>query len=289
VKELVEPVDLCLADGGLNPAAVGWSRRPVHRCNLGRGGKRWDFWGVTDGKLFLEALVARVELGAMGHVALTDLETGARSDRPAPFARAVSLGDKAGAASSCRWLGVELALASDRLVGRARDLEFDLALSVDQDSLSTVVPRPDRFWYTSKHVGVRARGRIAGRDFDGWATLDYGRGRWPTRGTRWNWAVGAAPGIAFNLGARWTDGTGATENGLIVDGKLTKIHTPVRFGEDFSIEGDEVSLRFTPKLERRIGFPPFAGLKWRAGRFDGQVLNHRIDGLIGWAEALDLP
>ena len=46
--ELTEPVDLCTPDGAaLNPAARGWSRRPLHRANLdGRWGlnKRWDYW-----------------------------------------------------------------------------------------------------------------------------------------------------------------------------------------------------------------------------------------------------
>ena len=32
--EITEPVDLCLPDGRLNPAAVGWTRRPLHRANL---------------------------------------------------------------------------------------------------------------------------------------------------------------------------------------------------------------------------------------------------------------
>ncbi|GHG48054.1 hypothetical protein GCM10011331_09540 [Flavimobilis marinus] len=35
-RELTEPVDLCRPDGTLNPAAVGWSRRPLHRTALRR-------------------------------------------------------------------------------------------------------------------------------------------------------------------------------------------------------------------------------------------------------------
>jgi hypothetical protein len=45
-RELTEPVDLCTPDGELDPAALGWSRRPLHRANLhGRFGinKRWDY------------------------------------------------------------------------------------------------------------------------------------------------------------------------------------------------------------------------------------------------------
>ncbi len=34
LPEIVEPVDMCLADGRINPAAVGFSRHPVHVSNL---------------------------------------------------------------------------------------------------------------------------------------------------------------------------------------------------------------------------------------------------------------
>lgn len=33
-RELTDPVTLCLPNGRLNLAAVGWSRNPLHRCNL---------------------------------------------------------------------------------------------------------------------------------------------------------------------------------------------------------------------------------------------------------------
>src|SRR5215831_9088349 len=47
--EVTEPVDLCLPDGRLNPAAVGWTRRPLHRANLRGWGraKRWEYWGIV--------------------------------------------------------------------------------------------------------------------------------------------------------------------------------------------------------------------------------------------------
>src|SRR5688500_2198450 len=48
-REITGPVDLCLADGRLNPGAVGWSRKPLHRANLRGWGrtKRWEYWCVT--------------------------------------------------------------------------------------------------------------------------------------------------------------------------------------------------------------------------------------------------
>ena len=48
-RELTEVVDLCLPDGTLNPAAVGWSRKPLHRANLRGWGrnKRFEYWCIT--------------------------------------------------------------------------------------------------------------------------------------------------------------------------------------------------------------------------------------------------
>ncbi len=48
-REITQPVDLCLPNGRLNPDAVGWTRRPLHRANLKGWGrnKRFEYWCVT--------------------------------------------------------------------------------------------------------------------------------------------------------------------------------------------------------------------------------------------------
>src|SRR3546814_4771508 len=62
-NELTEPVDLCTPDGlGMNPAALGWSRHPLHRANLqGHFGinKRWNYWAVLAGDLLVSSVYAR--------------------------------------------------------------------------------------------------------------------------------------------------------------------------------------------------------------------------------------
>ncbi len=80
----------------------------------------------------------------------------------------------------------------------------------------------------------------------------------------WNW--GAASGaegahtVGLNLGGRWTDGTGMTENAICVDGRITKL------GEDLSFQyaardlvspwrittvgSERINLRFVPVYER---------------------------------------
>ena len=59
-KELFEPVMLCSPDGSLNRESVGWSRQPLHTCNLsGRWPrkKKWNYWAITtEGYVFSIAL-----------------------------------------------------------------------------------------------------------------------------------------------------------------------------------------------------------------------------------------
>lgn len=80
-RELVDPVDLCTPDGlQLNRAALGWSRRPLHRANLvSRFGenKRWDYWAVLAGDLIISSTVADLDHLGLADVYWVDLVTGA--------------------------------------------------------------------------------------------------------------------------------------------------------------------------------------------------------------------
>lgn len=101
--------------------------------------------------------------------------------------------------------------------------------------------------YTSKHQARPAQGelvvgdvrRAIGREAgEAWGVLDVGRGRWPSEIT-WNWGGGAgrsgAHVVGLQFGAKWTEGSGYTENGLLVDGRLTKLGNEL----DWSYDGDE--------------------------------------------------
>ena len=123
--------------------------------------------------------------------------------------------------------------ASWREGGQPAHLELRVDGPPEHESLNVVIPWSDRlFQYTSKHQARPARGRlVVGGDErvieGGWGVLDVGRGRWPYR-TNWNWGGGAGRSesgavVGLQLGAKWTEGTGFTENGVIVDGRLTKI------------------------------------------------------------------
>jgi hypothetical protein len=94
------------------------------------------------------------------------------------------------------------------------------------------------------------------REEDSFAVLDHGRGRWPYRMV-WNWAAGSAPGRAIQLGGKWTDGTGMTENALFVDGRLHKIGEELAWHYDradwlrpWRITGERVAAEFTPFHEK---------------------------------------
>ncbi|MCA9677196.1 MAG: DUF2804 family protein, partial [Myxococcales bacterium] len=49
-REITAAVALCRPDGTAAPEAIGWSRRPVHRCVVDRPWgrrKRWHYWAVV--------------------------------------------------------------------------------------------------------------------------------------------------------------------------------------------------------------------------------------------------
>jgi hypothetical protein len=89
------------------------------------------------------------------------------------------------------------------------------------------------FQFTSKQNTLPVEGvlRIGNKKYEMnpqecHAVLDFGRGIWPYK-TYWNWGVvtGVVDGISVgvNMGAKWTTGTLANENGICYNGKLYKI------------------------------------------------------------------
>jgi hypothetical protein len=268
-RELTAPVDLVLADGRtLDPAARGWSRRPLHRANL-RGGwgrtKRWDYWAILAGDLVLSAVYADVDYLGLADVWWADLATGHSGGRGVivPGARGIELPAVPGSAplhyESRRF---QLEIADDphgatqlRARWRERDgtpaaLDAVVELPESHESLNVVIPWSERrFQFTSKHQARPASGELVlgerrwpfGRARGGdeaWGVLDVGRGRWPYR-IRWNWGGGAGragahgPVIGLQLGGRWTEGTGFTENGVLVDGRLTKLGAELLWDYDW--------------------------------------------------------
>jgi hypothetical protein len=290
--EITEPVDLCGPDGStLSPAARGWSRVPLHHANLrGRWGrtKRWDYWAVLTPTHALSITYADVDYLGLTDVWWVDLRTGRTGgrNRSVPGARGIDLPERPGteplrsrAASQTIDLvdderGTHLQASWTERDGTPASLDVVVDLPPGHESLNVVIPWSDTtFQYTSKHQARPARGVLrvgeervvvggAGDDA-AWGVLDVGRGRWPYR-TRWNWGGGtglATTGqtVGLQFGGKWTEGTGFTENGLIVDGRLHKLGHELVWDYDWDHPlrpwrlrdpGGRVELKLVPRFDK---------------------------------------
>ncbi|GGT66011.1 DUF2804 domain-containing protein [Actinomadura citrea] len=316
-REITEPVDLCTPDGRLDPRAVGWTRRPLHRANLRGWGraKRWEYWGIVTPRHVIGLVASSLDYAAVHGVYVLDRDTGEETSRDGvvPFARGAVFPDRSGSGeASVRGAGVAVGVRQGPSGSRVRalvpglvDLDVRVPLPDGHESLGVVVPwSARRFQYTVKDVGrpVHGRLRLPSGDHEigdgAFAVLDHGRGKWPYRMT-WNWAAASGPGLALQLGGKWTDGTGMTENALFAGGRLHKIGEELDWSYDrgdwlrpWTIRGPRVEAEFRPFHEKvartELGvvgtethqcFGHFSG---RAQADDGTWLD--FDGLTGWAE-----
>ncbi|MCU0269453.1 MAG: DUF2804 domain-containing protein, partial [Acidimicrobiales bacterium] len=288
----------------------------------------WDYWCVLGGGHALSVTYSDVSYVGIVSAFVLDLATGDTAQREVivPLARGIALPERVGGAD-LSWAGrglrldlsevgdgtrIQVAFTSDD--GEEVEADVLVSLPAGHETMSVVVPWSDaRFQYTSKHTARPAAGRLRwgartielGEHDDAWGVLDAGRGRWPHR-TVWNW--GAASGrtdervVGLQLGGRWTDGTGSTENALCLDGRLHKLSEPLVWEYSradwlrpwviTSPLSDRVELRFEPLRERRSRLElGVAGTEVHQcfGRYHGRVIGDdgdpvRVDGLLGWAE-----
>lgn len=336
--EITDPVRLCDPAGRLSAAAVGWSRKPLHTANLRGWGrnKRWDYWAILAGDLVVSATYADVDYLGIADVWWADLVTGEAGGRnvPVPLALGMALPDRPGT-EPLRFRGRRLRMEitdeprgdTHLLVewlerdGTPARLRASVGLPAGHESLNVVIPfdaaaqGDRRFQYTSKHqarpavgtlqVGGRRRA-FGGSDAEAWGVLDVGRGRWPYR-TDWNWGGGAgvaADGrtvVGLQLGGRWTVGTGLTENGVIVDGRLTKVGAELDWSYDWddplspwrvTAPDDSLRLVLAPRHDKHsrtelgvMGMEVHQVFGTWSGRVraeDGALLE--LEGLQGFAE-----
>ncbi len=129
--------------------------------------------------------------------------------------------------------------------------------------------RKKKWDYWSIHAGdLIITGVVANLDFFGadanaWGVIDIGRGRWAYR-TVWNWGGGAGRSndgsvIGLQVGGKWTEGTGYTENGIFVDGRLSKIGRELEWSHDWDYPmkpwrvrdaGGHINVVLTPRREK---------------------------------------
>ncbi|MCL4266066.1 MAG: DUF2804 family protein [Anaerolineae bacterium] len=327
-RELTAPVDLCLPNGRLNPAAVGWSRHPFHRCNL-RGRwprkKRWNYWAITTESHLFSATISHLDYAGLVFVYYADFNTGRLTEatKLLPLGQDCHLADVVAADAvygskglrvAMRQQAVGVALRVEMADFEGRPLTAQLAITIppQHETLNVVVPWNDRtFQFTSKQNCLPASGTvtIGGQEtlFQGeqsFACLDFGRGIWP-RHCRWNW--GSASGrqngrlLGLNLGGQWSDGTGSTENGVCVDGRLHKLSTDLIWQYDrtafmrpwrISDPTGRLELTFTPFLERVAASNVWlvrSEVHQMFGHYHGLITTDEgevvaVHRLVGWAE-----
>src|SRR5512139_1053681 len=257
-RELTSPVDLCDARGRLNPAAVGFSRRPLVRANLSGHWprkKRWNFWNWISPDFVFSVTLADIDLVSFCSFSLTDFATGGHHGG-ASYGRSgrFALPEQVEASVAFRGGGLDYENRADgadlavRFSGRAGDgaevvADFAVRRPPGHESLNVVAPWTEtRFQCNSKHAALPCEGevRAGGRRYaldprTCFAVQDWGRGLWPYRSC-WNWGVATGYAgdvlLGVNVGAKWTTGTGSNENGILWNGRLHKVMEDLRWEYD---------------------------------------------------------
>lgn len=330
-KEITAPVNLCKPDGSLNEDSIGWARKPYVHCNV-KGSflrkKKWNYWCVTSSDVLFSATISHIDYAAVLFVYVLDMHTKKFHEQTVlvPLGTGVVMPDEVHASLQyegknlkIQFLeleqGTRIVVNSPNFSGQGKSLQADITLyrPENYESLNVVVPwSHKRFQFTSKQPALPAEGKVVWedqeyvlRDQDAFGCLDFGRGIWKYQST-WNWASGSGicngKVIGLNFGGQWTDGTGQNENGVVVDGKLYKIHDDIVWEYDKSdfmkpwklttANGDQVSLTFTPFFERVAATKAViieSEVHQMIGRFQGTIHFEdlgmiEIDSLIGWAE-----
>jgi hypothetical protein len=197
-------------------------------------------------------------------------------------------------------------------------LEADVVVTrpAGHETLNVVIPWTDvHFQFTSKQNTLPATGSVVVGDVRhdfaaaSFGCLDYGRGVWPEH-TIWNW--GSASGIqdgrlvGLNLGGQWTDGTGMTENGICIDGRLTKISEDLVFDYDradlmkpWRVRGaatDRIDLAFQAEFKRATFTGSkegnYSDAKQVFGTYTGRIMPDNaepieLSDMFGWIEEHD--
>lgn len=327
-REITSEVLLCDEQGNLNPDAVGWSRKPLHTCNV-RGHyprkKKWDYWCITGERFLFSATIAHIDYLSLGAIYFLEYDTSRFAEQACVkfFSRYPLMLDRVDE-SVCffqrrlrlefhrREDGVDMEVQSKRFGGKPFHASLQIRRPAEQECLNVVIPwNRRRFQFTSKQECLPASGTLTwGEEVltfspgSAFACLDFGRGVWPYR-TAWNWASfsghSGSDVVGLNAGAKWTDGTGMNENGILLNGRMHKISEDIEFEYDAKAfmrpwklktkESDAVNLEFTPFYEKAGALNLLlisADTHQLFGHFTGTLrVDDKtivIDRQLGWAE-----
>jgi len=335
--ELTQPSLLLKPDGTL--AHVGWSRQPVLDCNLEAAHfysvrflqrlriKHWDYYAVTSPTHFFSATLADLGYAGQAFTYLIDFTTGKYHEATLtlPFARGIALprnsttGDSTFDNGKVSLIfrhtpdGRHLSIGWPNFAGKNLIADLTLRLAPDHESMAIVIPMNNarRFYYNRKINCLPAEGHVTWGnqrfDFkptDTLGNLDWGRGIWDYR-SFWVWASASgflADGriVGLNLGFGFGDTTHATENALILNGRIHKFgqidfqYSAQNFKQPWKMSSADgrLDLEFTPFIERVAKTNLLiitSEVHQMFGRYHGVVITDdgetlHLDGLIGWAE-----
>jgi len=330
-KEIKELVQLCDQRGQLNEGSVGWSRAPIIDCNVTGSPlrkKKWNYWCVTSPDVLFSATISHIDYAAVLFVYVLDIKSKRFKEKTvlSPFGIGCDMPNEVNA--SLRYVSKEMSLLftedgdgttievtvpSFNGAGKPLTAKLKVRRPEGYESLNVVIPwSKQRFQFTSKAPALPVSGTVNWNgvsysliEGEAYGTLDFGRGKWPYQST-WNW--GAASGVSegrtigLNFGGQWTDGTGQTENGVLVDGKLVKINEDMLWTYDktnymnpwciSTAKSDDVELTFVPIFER-VAATKAVIIRSEVHQLVGSYYGHitaqsgeriRIDNLLGWAE-----
>ena len=336
-KEITQPGKLIKPDGSLSTA--GWSRQPLLDCNLEDVHfytfkpfqhfriKRWDYYAVFTPQMFFSATIA--DLGYAGNVFVyvVDFETGAYHEEGLviPLGSGVILprnsteGDAHFANKQAQLEFVrseqerKLSVSWPKFQkGKGIEAEISLFCPPEHDSMTIVIPIGEkRFYYNRKINCLPASGQIRyGNALINLSpdtclgSLDWGRGVWEYS-SFWNWASSSAHlpdgrSIGLNLGMGFGDTSAASENAIILNGRIHKLdqvsfkYDPEDYMKPWLFEDNQgrLSLEFVPFTERvattNLGIIQ-SEVHQMFGRYSGSLVlddgaQLEVSDLIGFAE-----
>lgn len=331
-----------LLDKKGNLTEPGWSKKllPVYNRSAIKAPaariKEWDYYLVTNGHFAVALTIADNGYMGLDSISFLNFDIGEQTTK-SPI-RAMPMGktglpgtSKEGvSAISGKGYGMTFLHVDGKELGPARQLLFRMDDFADgqpiqgsimlfdepEDSMVICTPfdKPGHFYFNQKINCMRASGTVTVGNHtyqfdpaDSFGVLDWGRGVW-TYSNTWYWssASGLVDGVpfGFNLGYGFGNGSAATENVLIYNGKVHKLShvkfkIPGKPGREdfmspwtFTSDNGRLELQFVPIMNRASNtdlkllksdqnqvFGHFSG---RVVLDDGTPL--QIKNLLGFAE-----
>lgn len=297
--------------------------RPLQRFRI----KRWDYYAIFTPNRFFSATIA--DLGYAGNIFVYTLDFATQELHEEGLVVPLSSGiqlprSSEGGISVYSGKGVKISFLvqnNNREIlvdwptfhgGRGIHAEISLSCSPEHESMTIVIPiEGRRFYYNRKINCLPANGELHYgnvhekiESHNSLGSLDWGRGVWQYK-SFWNWA--SASGylsdgrtVGLNLGCGFGELSAATENCLVVDGRIHKLDQ-VKFEYDpsdymkpwkFTDSAGRLDLLFLPFVERiaRTDLKIIQSeVHQMFGRYTGRAVTWegitiQIDDLIGFAE-----